>query len=39
VRPAYEILPAVIALADSGSERLLGNDFRQYDMRVRISQA
>src|SRR5215831_10792200 len=39
VRPAHEILPAVIALADSGSERLLGNDFRQYDMRVRIGQA
>ena len=39
VRPAYEILPAVIALADSGSEWLLGNDFRQYDMRVRIGQA
>jgi len=39
VRPACEILPAIIALADSGSERLLGNDFWQYDMRVRIGQA
>src|SRR5215469_14638876 len=39
VRPAREIFPAVIALADSWCERLLGNDFRQYDISVRIAQA
>ena len=36
--PAHDIEPLVVALADGRSERLLGDDFRQDDMIVRLGQ-